>query len=437
MFFLLVTASCGPSNQPKVQGSAAYNVLLITLDTTRADRMSLYGYGPATSPYLEQLAKRGIVFENAIAQAAMTNTSHASIFTGLYPYHHGVRFLLDQRLARLDKKHQTIAEIFKQSGAKTSAFISAVPASSDYGLEQGFDLFEESFQKHGKIAQRAGDKTTALAINWLRKNNDRFFSWVHLFDPHDPKLIPPFEICDQFRPADLTDDEAKLKAIYDAEILFLDMQIEKLIGVLEEKQILDKTIVVIAGDHGEGHGEHGFWGHGLIYQEQLRVPFMMMLPGGPADLRIKPMVRTIDIMPSLLRWAAIDPELWPQMDGVDLSPLLEKPTKPLVKTAYADATNMQWYSHLGQKSFKNDKYYALMDHRYKLIYHQLKPHKSELYDLQEDPGETKNRYHDLVKVKERLLADLQRRDPMIDEVSGLEGTPEETLEKLRSLGYTR
>jgi len=433
-FWLLLCLSCNHDGNKPVS-APKYNVLFITMDTTRADRLGLYGFDQPTSPYLDHLAKKGIVFTRAIAQAAVTNTAHASLFTGLYPYHHGVRFLLDRRKAVLDTSMVTTAEVFKQAGARTAAFISAVPASSDFGFDQGFDVFDEEFEKSGRIAQRNGKETADRAVAWLKRTNDKFFCWVHFFDPHDPKLMPPFEICDQFRPADLSDDNAKLRAIYKAEINYMDMQIERLFQVLEEKSELDKTLVVLVADHGEALGDHQFWGHGLIYQEQIRIPLIILRPGEKQGLRVDQMVRAIDIMPSLLRWCDIEPSLWPHMDGVDLSPLLADPATPLVQTAYSEAANMQWYMHLGNKAFKDDKYYSLMNDRYKLIYHQLKPENSELYDLREDPKEARNLYAELGSVRDSLLADLRARNPMVEEISGLEGMSDEIREKLEALGY--
>ena len=234
--WLLFCLSCSHDGAAPV-AAPKYNVLFITLDTTRADRLGLYGFDQPTSPFLDQLSRDGIVFTRAISQAAVTNTSHASLFTGLYPYNHGVRFLLDQRHAVLDESMVTTAEVFKRAGADTAAFISAVPASSDFGFQQGFDVFDEAFEKSGRIAQRGGKDTADRAISWLRQTEGPFFCWVHFFDPHDPKLMPPFEICDRFRPADLSDDSAKLRAIYKAEISYMDMQIERILKVLEESGV--------------------------------------------------------------------------------------------------------------------------------------------------------------------------------------------------------
>ncbi len=424
---LLERAPADPASLP--------NVLLITLDTTRADHLGCFGYPKRTSTHIDRLAADGTLFTRAMSTAAVTNTAHASIFTGLLPYQHNVRLLLDKRQSVLPDEHNTISEFYRAAGARTAAFVSAVPASSDFGLNQGFEVFDENFDRDGVINQRSAEETVDAALRWLGSGGAPFFCWVHLFDPHDPKLRPPFEICDLFRPADLSDDEAKLRAIYDAEIYYMDLHIGRLLEYLEQTAQRDRTLIVLVSDHGEGLGDHNWWQHGIIYQEQVHVPLILCGPGVPRGRKVDELVSTIDILPTIVGLTGIAAHLPADLEGRDLRPLLSKGGQITPTYVYCDATNMQVYTHLGTQRRKLDKFYSIMDDRWKLIHHQLRPEEGELYDLQRDPRELDNLYHKETVVRDRLTKELMRRDPFTDLVTGMYDMDAKLLEKLKSLGY--
>jgi len=236
LVFFIHTINCGgekPSNGQKL------NVLLITLDTLRADHLGFYGYAKNTSPTLDALATTSIVFDQAIAQSAITPVSHASIMTGLYPYNHGLRSLHGGVSYQLPDGRLTLAELMKANGYATGGFVSAFPVTKHYGLHQGFEAWDEEFQKKDEIkilteqgivntgtAQRRCDATTEKAISWLRHHAEMpFFAWIHYFDAHDPILLPPEEYIKRFYPKSREKPEI-LRSVYDAEIAFMDDQID-------------------------------------------------------------------------------------------------------------------------------------------------------------------------------------------------------------------
>jgi len=388
--------------QPKL------NLLLITLDTTRADRLGLYGYDKPTSPNLDALAGESTVFDFAIAQAAVTPVSHASILTGLDPYHHGLRVMHGLTDNRLGKEQVTLAEVWKRVGAQTAAFVSAFPVTATFGLDQGFEVFDENFpSSDGKglvsgsgivnagKSQRRADEVTKAAIAWLRNKADRdrpLFMWVHYFDPHDPLLLPPKEelqrlLVNEFQPAS-EKQEDRLRAIYDCEVYYMDVYIGKLLNEFKKLGLWEKTLIVAVADHGEGLGDHNWWTHGILYQEQIRVPLIVHVPAIKGGKRIKSLVRTIDIVPTVLEAAGIAPEDRPDMDGTSLIEAIHKGKTKEARYAYSDSINMLTYSSPGlsdRRDIKDDKLYCLVQDGYKMIYHQLRPEESELYNLSEDP----------------------------------------------------
>jgi len=410
------------------------NVLLVSLDTTRADRLGCYGYEKDTSPHIDALAEDGILFTNAVAPAALTNVTHASLFTGRNPFNHGVRFLLDARMSVLADDQLTLAEVLRAEGWQTGAVVSAAAASSNFGLNQGFDLFDESFVE-GDGHQRPGNSTLAVASEWLESASEPFLLWTHFFDPHDPKILPPLEICDRFKPERVDNVLLNRIALYDAEVYFMDQMIGQLLERLDGLGLRERTIVVVVADHGESHGEHDWWGHGVIYQQQIRVPLIIRLPGGPSGLRVDQLVRTIDVAPTLLSWLDVDPLRLPHVDGVDLSQVVSGNPASAPTSAYSEAVNMQVYSLHGKKWLKTDKQYALTTDRWKFIYHQLRPAESELFDLLTDPDEEINLHGTGLPIEEELARELRRLDPMVEEISGLVQPDDRVIKALESLGY--
>jgi len=248
------------------------NLLLVTLDTTRADRIGCYGHDGIETPTLDGLAREGVLFSRAVTPVPLTTPAHSSILTGLYPYRHGVR---TNGPFRLSETQETLAEILAARGYATGAMISAFVLDARFGLAQGFDDYEDDMgvdeagdgeeedQDQDKlgldadrriwinIPERPAERTTELAIAWLSEHQaERFFLWVHYFDPHTPYEPPsPY-------------DKQYAKIPYDGEIAFVDRQFADLLGVLEELGLTDDTLVVVAGDHGQGLGQHGEQAHG-------------------------------------------------------------------------------------------------------------------------------------------------------------------------------
>lgn len=443
---LALLTGCGGEAPP------THDVVLITLDTTRADRLGLYGNPLDTSPNLDRLGAESIVFDHALAQAAVTPVSHASILTGLEPYNHGLRTFHGQIGNRLDERIDTLAEIWRRAGGTTAAFVSAYPVTADFGLAQGFEIFDAEFDdaaggvlvdadgivNTGRSQRRADDTVTA-ALTWLKEEapDDRpWLLWVHLFDPHDILLLPPERILRRFPPA-TQDRPDVLRAIYDAEVFFMDAQIGRLLDALRRRERWDKTVVAVVSDHGEGLGDHDWWSHGILYQEQIRVPLILRVPELPDGSRRPDLVRTTDLVPTLVEAAGIPGRHVPRTDGRGL--LAAATAEPLEEyLAYADSVNVLSYARpdVAEKmDRKSDKLYSLSDGRFKLIYHQLEPANLEFYDLEADPGELVNLAAERPPAMLELLAELERRDALSEIQPGMTPTDLERLKRLEGLGY--
>ena len=463
-----------------------HNLLLITLDTTRADALGFGGHPRATSPQLDSLATApgSTVFERAIAQAAVTPVSHASIFTGLEPYHHGLRVLHGLSHNRLAAEQTTLAELWAAAGGVSGAFVSAYPTTGAFGFEQGFDRFDADFpgadgsglvSKNGVVntgsAQRGARETTDAAIDWLRKVAPRagrrpVFAWVHYFDPHDTAVVPPQEelhalLNGPFRPRSRSRADL-LRAVYECETYYMDGQIGRLLAALRELELADNTMIVVVADHGEGLGDHGWWSHGILYQEQIRVPLVVHLPaaknpaadggtagGGTADggdvdpktvvPRISAQVRTIDILPTILDACRVGAEPRPALDGISLLPAMRDGVVTPARRAYSESVNLLTYGRpddAAQIDAKDDKLYSLVRaDGLKLIYHQLRPEKSQLYDLNSDPRETRNLAAERPAELATMIAELEALNALSDIMPGQTPSDAEHIKKLRSLGY--
>ena len=287
------------------------NVLLVTLDTTRADHLGCYGREAALTPALDELAARGTLFEQAFPSSPMTLPAHATMFTGLDPPEHGVRVNGKHKLgASLD----TLAELLANLGYRTGAFVAAFVLNRKFGLDQGFQTYDDDLTKAHEqevpeplSVYRPGDVVVDGALAWLTQvtqerstadNADRgaqpqpFFAWVHLYDPHYP-----------YHPhAELADTAFADDASYDAEVAFMDRQVARLLDFLEKRRLTEQTMVLAAGDHGEGLEDHGEIEHGyLLNEEVLRVPLIVSLPGTlRAGERIGSMVTLVDLFPTVM-----------------------------------------------------------------------------------------------------------------------------------------
>ena len=369
-----------------LSSSPGVNILLITLDTTRADRLGCYGYEQALTPELDALAKNGVLFERAYAPAPMTSPSHTSIMTGLWPPEHGVN---TNALTVLDPKIPTIAELLQARGYATAAFPAASMLAARFGLNRGFqsyfdDLSDPKTGADRMQRSRDGRYIADLSIQWLKQqqaDDAPFFCWLHFYDPHDPYHFHPQEFNAKFR-----------ERPYDAEIAYVDQQISRVIDELERLGELNNTVIVIAGDHGESLGEHGEDMHGyLLHESSLRVPLIISNHNGAkAGHRVATAVSLIDLFPTLLELGGAEVSgdlklrsLQPALQGNPLEPRLcySQTVEPYLQAFWSplqSLTNERW--------------------RY------VRTTQPELYDLKADPKE---------------LVNLASREP--DKVSELDG----------------
>src|SRR5690348_8422099 len=292
---LLLFTSCNPSHQTQSEAQAKLrplNVVVVTIDTLRPDHLHCYGHHDIKTPTLDALAERGVLFEQAVAQAPLTLPSHASIFTGEYPTRHQVR---DTGGFVLPASSITLAKILQQHGWDTAAFVGSAVLKKNFGFNLGFGVYDDQMPKPGPSQQfledpeRRAGVVVDHAIHWLNSQSGKpFFLWLHVYDPHLP-YDPPSPFREQYRAHP-----------YDGEIAYVDQQLGRLMDVLGKKDPRN-TIIAVLSDHGESLGEHGEYTHGVfVYDSTLRIAFMMSGPGIPAGMRIKQQVRSIDFLPTLL-----------------------------------------------------------------------------------------------------------------------------------------
>ncbi len=400
-------AEPGPGPKP--------NVLLVTIDTLRADRVGCYGHASASTPVLDALAARGVRFETAVVHVPLTGPSHASILTGLGPLGHGFRenagFVLPAQV-------KSGAEDFRQAGYRTAAFVSAFPLDRRFGFDRGFDVYDDHLPKgtdsrRTPYVERFADATTDAVLRWLEAPAEGaprpFFLWVHYYDPHAP-YEPPGDLAVRFRTAP-----------YDGEVAFADRQLGRLLHALDERGLIGQTLVLAMSDHGEGLGDHGEGTHGLfVYDSTLKVPFIVAGPGVGAG-RVAPTVaRGIDVLPTLLDYAGLP--LRPDLEGRSLRPAIEGRAMDDAPT-YVESL----YS---QREFGWAPLFAWRTARHKMI----EAPRPELYDLQEDPGEM----NDLAPRETARLADMRQTLEVARSQSPPSASAEvdpESAEMLRALGY--
>jgi len=283
---------------PGATGAAANspNVVLITIDTLRADHLGCYGNRRIPTPVADQLAQDGVLFQRAIAQVPLTLPSHTAILTGTYPLWNGVR---DLTATGLPPGIPTLAEIFRPHGYATAAFVSSIVLNSMWGLNRGFDSYDDQINPgEGKpsekgVVDRRASITVDHAAGWITKQSSTpFFLWVHLYDPHAPYDPPePFKARFGTRP-------------YDGEVAYADEQLGRLIATLKSRGLYDSSLIVLMSDHGEGLGEHGEQQHGLfIYNSTVHVPLIMKLPASfHMSANSAPnVVNAVDVAPTLVQ----------------------------------------------------------------------------------------------------------------------------------------
>jgi arylsulfatase A-like enzyme/Tfp pilus assembly protein PilF len=394
------------------------NVLLITLDTTRADHLSCYGPHGAKTPHLDGLAARGVRFAQATAQVPLTLPSHACIMTGAYPPVHGLR---DMGGFILDQSHPTIASLAQSAGFATAAFVGSRAVARHFGLSHGFDIYDDDMgaqTEEGKLPgifpERRAGVVTNRALEWLKQNaGKKFFLWVHYYDPHEP-YDPPEPYKHQYA-----------QRLYDGEIAYMDEQVGRLLDGLEQFGLGSRTLVVAVGDHGESLGEHGELTHGIfLYDATLHVPLIVSGPDVPGGKVIEDQVRSIDLHPTVMEFLHLAPSR--EAQGVSLWPLIQSGTR--VRSNYSYGETIYPKTYMGWSELR-----AMRTDGWKYI---LAPHP-ELYDLHRDPGELQN-------LIAQHAAEADQFQKLLWKVAGTQGKTEnlttvpmdqQTRRELESLGY--
>ena len=389
------------------------HVLFITLDTVRADRLGSYGYASARTPTLDALAQSGIRFEQAYCQAPMTLPSHVSLFTGMYPVSTGVRI---NGAVGLGSNVPTLAELFREQGYRTGAFIAADVLHSSFGLNRGFDTYADDLSDGDGAArsERPADRVTDVALDWLRQESDRpFFAWVHFYDPHKP-YDPPQEF-----DVEATD--------YDGEIAFVDSQVRRLLDWLDTSGLRDRTLIVVAGDHGEGLGDHGEETHGLfVYNSTMRVPLILNHPASLVTPRtLKAPVELVDLFPTIIELLDWDPPAR-SVDGQSLARACRSGTEP-DDPVYGESE----YPRLGF-GWAALRFSIADEWKY------IDAPRAELYDWRNDPGERNNLIDEQPQVASIMRDELTEVETFLREnrPEGTAAAPDpEAVERLSSLGY--
>jgi len=415
---LLVAASVGSALIACGRGAPAQlprlNVVLVTIDTFRADRI-----GVGVARVIDRLAVEGLRFTAARTAVPLTLPSHATIHTGLLPPQHGVR---ENGAGPLADSHRTIARLLKDAGYRTAAFVGAFVLDRRFGLAHGFDVYDDHIPRDPNAterleAERPASAVIDAALAWLTASlqppaASPFFLWIHMYDPHAP-YTPPAEFA------------ARTKTPYDGEIAYADAQLGRLLDALRGRGDLDRTLVVVAGDHGEGLGDHGERTHGmLLYESTLRVPLVIVAPGTRAQTIDAPVSLT-EIAPTILLAAGVTPP--PEMRGRNLIAVNRRVRlQPDRRTGDLDLYSETEYPRVAGWS----PLQALTDGRWKTI---RAGSTSEVYDLQQDPGEA----HDLGATQGGVAAAMAARANAIHAaaVDSAHTISPDAQERLRALGY--
>ena len=401
------------------------NVLLVTIDTLRADKVGVYGARSPATPVMDRLAREGVLFEQATVQVPLTRPSHVSILTGKYPFVHGIR---DNVSFPLAPEHRPLAELLKARGYVTGGFVGAFMLNAQSGLGRGFDEFDDTFNSEVRTSvflaeyQRRAAAVEERAGPWIERvagGSRPFFAWVHFYDPHSPyDPPPPF-------------DGRYARSPYDGEVGYTDEILGRLLARLDRLVVRDRTLVVVTSDHGEGLGDHAEAEHGFfVYDSVLRVPLILRLPGAlPAGIRVRAQARSIDLLPTILNLvgeAAWTPRGLP---GQSLLPAIKAPDRTFTDSVSYGETLFPRL-HFGSSDLRSIRVGG---------WKYIEAPRPELYDLTSDPGERENLYAGGTRRARSL------RSRLFD---ALGGSPEsavvgvaapkldpETLRKLASLGY--
>ena len=419
---LLAGCSRRPEPEPKPESKQArrdVNVLLVTIDTLRADYLSCYGSPAISTPSIDRLAARGVRFDQAFVQVPLTAPSHASILTGTYPKIHNLRdmggFVLDARVP-------TLATILGQAGLQTAAFIGAAVLDHSYGLNRGFSTYADEMKNDagdskvpGVVAEVRGEMVTRRALEWLdRRDGSRsFLLWAHYYDPHFP-YDPPQPFRGQYP-----------KNSYGGEVAYTDEQVGRLLEGLRDRRVLDNTLVVLMADHGESLGEHGEYTHGVfLYDATMRIPLIVAGPGVPAGRVVSQQVRSIDVLPTIAEF--LDVSAGGRAQGVSLWPAIAGGKRVETNDCYMETiypkTRLGWSELRGMRTDE-----------WKLI---VGP-KPELYRVVEDRVEQNNLVAQHPAEADRLRKKMWESAESPQDRAELKPQPvdEERRRQLQALGY--
>lgn len=421
--FALFIACSGCGDKAGGSGSDDFNVILISIDTLRADHLGVYGNENIKTPHIDRLANEGICFKRAYTPYPTTLPAHVSLMTGTYPTFHGVR---NNGIFSAHESLTTLAEVFKDKGYTTKAVIAAYVLERTYGLAQGFDLYDDKFSKSDPFStgvQAAERKARAInkrATHFLKQHEDGpFFMWLHYYDPH-MDFAPPPKFAREY--AD---------CLYDGEIAYVDEQIGALLKVLKKEGFEENTIVVIVSDHGEGLMEHNEQEHGILtYDTTLHVPFIIYNPRlFPSAKMIDAQVSLIDVMPTLMDMLGMDVVAEaPDMQGKSLMPIINGEVKEVHDLLYFETLLPFFdYGWAGLRGVRNDE----------IKY--ISAPKPELYNTSSDPKELENLYESQKAVAEKFHKAMEEtavRITVDNEGKSEKELDAEAREMLSALGYT-
>ncbi|NIM15046.1 MAG: sulfatase-like hydrolase/transferase [Candidatus Aminicenantes bacterium] len=419
-----------------------FNIILISIDTLRADHLGCYKYERNTSPAIDEFRKDAVLFRRCMVQSTSTLASHASMFTSLIPSHHGAYFTRSQPLPN---NLQTMAEFLHQKNYRTISFNDGGQIAAKFGMDQGFEIYESLPFK--KPAEMVFQRIVNKAVEWIDGHlhpGEKFFLFLHTYETHHPytpekKYLERFEsgyngnlprhisveLIKQINKGEVTINEEDKKHIintYDAEIRAMDDSFARFMTFLKEKRLYDNTLIIFTSDHGEEFGEHGIWAthaHGL-FNEQLHVPLIMKLPAsGFASRKVNHLVRSIDILPTVMD--LLDENIPGDFEGISLL--------PLIKGVKSDVNIFTISQRDMQKTYPR-KYWSIIKGKWKL-------YDKKLYNLINDPGELQDVADSNKKVKAQLESLAIR---FLKRKKGQQATnrvklDDKTKKKLKTLGY--
>ncbi|MEE2940756.1 MAG: sulfatase [Planctomycetota bacterium] len=434
------------------------HVILITLDTVRADFLSCYGATTGDTPALDRVAREGALFERAVAASGLTPTSHATILTGKFQYGHGLRVLAAPSGYRLEESQTGLATAFKEAGYTTGAVHSAFPVSGYFGFDNDFDEFQSfdasmTLDEGGNMArwdieryQRRSDETTARALEWFTRtvaeDDAPVFLWLHYWDPHDPVLLPPQDELEEL----LYDSGSgrllgDFSRMYAAELRYQDRNLGRLFRGLSEAGLIDDTLLAVTADHGQGLEDgmqlHGWSKHRVLYREVLHVPLILRGPGVTPGKRVRDQVRTADIAPTLIELAGLPRELLDEdLDGVSLVERLDGEPRGHL-TAYGEQIN-GYDDNAGMRRNRPEAAFLHMvsDGDWKAIYRPHMPERSELFHVATDPDEANDVRAEHPEEYLRLMANLAERNPWVLAPFPAASQQMGSAPDLSSLGYS-